>query len=537
MSVPASARLLLALTAVLVLACGGPAGTPTTGAGSPTPTFPGGVATPTEGQSPDASPTGAESPDASPTDGQSPDASPTDGESPGASPTGGQSPGAVSGDLFAYGVTRTEGADEIATVRLDYFEEQYHEVNLSVSESNYSPEDFLTEMQSGDPPDVLRVDRTQIASLAARGLLQPLDQCFSQMGVDPSQTYFQGALEQVTWDGQIYAAPEFMNTVNWFINTNAFSEANLDPQSLDFSNWDAMRAANEQLLRTEGGQVTRLGIDPKITGDTGGFFPLWVKANGHDLISADGMTAQFDDPAVAEALQFAVDLVNAHGGRDPFIAGTQTFDPFGAENQFALDRTGAVPQENFFLNALLGSTSQSDAGELQWQISETETAPMNLAFQQFVARDGSPLTFATGPSLAVTSVTDNPDAACAWVVTMTGDEAWTRAAQERKRLRDESGQANTGTFAANRVAMERIFGEVMQVEDLPAPFDEAVQVFLDNMDNAFSLPASPGSAAIFGQNGVVAELVGRALDGEDINAVLADAQQQAQQAIDEAANR
>lgn len=546
---PVRTRLVLLLTTVSLIgaACGGggtttspersPGGSP---AGTTTASTPGGADESPEDESPAA--TADESPAGGPDDSPSATSDGGPGGSPAGSPGGGgEVPGGFTGNIFAYGVTFAEGADEIATTRIEYYQELNPDVTMTFSESDYAQDQFLLAMDSGDPPDVLRVDRAQIAALAARDLLMPLDQCFTDMGVDPAATYYEGTLAQVTIDGQIYAAPEFLTTQNWFINQSAWSDAGLDPAAFNFGDWDALRSANEQLLQADG-SVTRIGIDPKLPE----FLPLWAKANGVDLISADGQTAQFDQPEVAEALQFAVDLINAHGGRDLFLDFRLTFNPFGVTNQWATDKVAAQPYEQFFYNSLLGLTTEGPNGELVWNTTPGEegatpdpSVPPNnavdLMFRPFVDRQGNPLTFATGQGLAVTAATDSPEAACAWVVTMTSAEAWVRAAQERKRIRDESGQANTGTYTANTVATERIFTEVIDVESLPAPFSEAVRVTLDNQANAFTLPPTPGAAAIFqGEDSIMAQAVARALDGEDIATVLADAQAEAQAAIDEA---
>jgi multiple sugar transport system substrate-binding protein len=143
---------------------------------------------------------------------------------------------------------------------------------------------------------------------------------------------------------------------------------------------------------------------------------------------------------------------------------------------------------------------------------------------------------ATGSSLAITSASQNPEAACAFVATLTHESAWLRAAEERKRMRDESGAANTGVFIANRQATDRIFSEVVVPDQLPEPWGEAVQVYLDNWENAFAVPASPAYATIFfGNDSIVAQAVARALEGEDPQAVLTEANAEAQDALDEAA--
>ena len=73
------------------------------------------------------------------------------------------------------------------------------------------------------------------------------------------------------------------------------------------------------------------------------------KANGADIISADGLTSQLDDPKVAEALTFATSLITAHGDGPSFFDfranGEGGVDFFGPDNQFAADTLGAMPME------------------------------------------------------------------------------------------------------------------------------------------------------------------------------------------------
>ena len=509
------ARLLLISPAVLLVAaaCGGPTASPPAGSPAAPP-----AATAGSPDAPAASP--ATSPAESPA--ESPDAGP--GESPAGSPsaTGGASPGGgageppsgATGDLFAYGVQYQEGADEIATTRIDYFRELSPDANVTFSETGFDEAAFLTAMQTAQPPDVVRMDTALLGTYVARGVLAPVDDCLAQHGVDPAATFYDAARNQATIDGQMYGVPEFMTTMNWLINESAFTDAGLDPATFDFSDWDAIRQANEQTAQVDG-QISALGIDPKVPE----FLPLWAKANGADMLSEDGMTAQLDQPEVVEALQLAVDIIEAHGGASPFLDFRQTWDFFGENNQFAADQVAAHPMEQWYLNVLAGSSPDADV----------HATP-------FVDRQGNPLTMATGSSLAITSASQNPEAACAFVATLTHESAWLRAAEERKRMRDESGAANTGVFIANRQATDRIFSEVVVPDQLPEPWGEAVQVYLDNWENAFAVPASPAYATIFfGNDSIVAQAVARALEGEDPQAVLTEANAEAQDALDEAA--
>ena len=518
MSIRASTRLLpiFASALLLVAACGGPAespapgtvgpGTPPASPDQPTPGLTPGEETPgmTPGESPDASP--GTSPDASP--GTSPDASP--GTSPG---TGAPAPSGATGDLFAFGVQYQEGADEIATERIDFFTDNNPDVNITFSESGFDEASFLTSLQTAQPPDVVRMDTAVLGTYVARGVLAPMDDCFAQHGIDPGK-YYDAPLNQATIDGQIYGVPEFMTTMNWLINESAFTDAGLDPANFDFSNWDEIRSANEATLQVEGG-VNALGIDPKVPE----FLPLWAKANGADLLSEDGMTAQLDSPEVVDALQLAVDLIDAHGGASPFLDFRGTWDFFGAANQFATDLVAAHPMEQWYLNVLVGASPDAD-----------------VLARPFVDRQGNGLTYATGGSIAITEASQNKEAACAFALSITHEDAWVRAAQVRKEMRDASGEANTGVFTANETANDRIFSEIVIPSELPAPWGDNLQVYLDNWANAFAVPASPANAAIFlGNESIVAQAVARAMEGEDVQTVLTEANQEAQSAIDQAA--
>jgi multiple sugar transport system substrate-binding protein len=421
----------------------------------------------------------------------------------------------VSGDLFAYGVTYTT-ADEIGFVRIDYFKALYPNVNLTVSESDFDPQGFLSAMQTDQPPDVVRIDRNYMGTYVANGTLAPIDDCLAKHNVDMSK-YYDAAMSQVKIGGKVYGVPEFYNTRNWDINTKAFSDAGLDPNTFDFSNWDAIKDASSKMYKADGGTISRLGIDPKVPE----FLPMWVHANGSKILSDDGLTANFTDPKVAEALKFAVDLINAQGGSSAFLDFRNTWDFFGGNNEFAADQVGAFPMEQWYLNVLLGGAS--------------DPSSFPLAVKPFLARDGSPLTYADGTALAVTTKARNPDAACAFVTSVASTEAWVAASQYRKDLYASQGKANTGTFTADKQANDQIFHQVLDISQIPAPFGPAVQTVLDNQEHAFALPPTPAAADIFlGNNSLMSEAVARALNGEDINTVLQDIQSRAQDAIDQA---
>jgi multiple sugar transport system substrate-binding protein len=412
----------------------------------------------------------------------------------------------VSGTLNILGFSLP---DEIATVRVDTFREQYPDVEVNITEGGLDIQQFLTSVVSGNAPDLIYANRDDLSTFAGRGALMPLDECIASRGVDMSQ-YRQAAVDQVTVDGQVYGIPEFFNVILLIANNTALEEAGLTVDDLDTSDWDNLVTLNEALTVVEDGEVTRIGFDPKLPE----FLPLWAMANGASLISEDGRTAQLDDPRVVEALEFANSLHEVAGGRQEFLAFRDTWDFFGAENQVAADQIGVWPMEQWYINVLAGSSPDAPA-----------------VFAPFRDREGEILTFATGNTWAIPTGSSNPEAACAFAVTMTATDTWVAAAEERARLRAESGATNTGVYTGNSAADEIIFNEIVE-PDTNEIFDNGVSVALEVMDHAFSIPPNPAGAE-FRQAWM--DAVNRVLNGEQTaEEALAQAQQEAQAALDEA---
>lgn len=412
---------------------------------------------------------------------------------------------AVSGTLNVLGFGQ---GDEVATVRFNRFVEMYPDVEVNAPEGSLDQQQFLTAVASGNPPDVIYTGRDVLSTYAARGALMPLEDCVENFDIDLSQ-YRPAALEQVTIDGTLYGIPEFFNIILVLIDDDVLAEVGLTADDIDTSDWDQIAAVNEQMTAYDGDTLTRIGFDPKLPE----FFPLWVAANGAQLLSEDGRTAMLNTPEAIEALEFTVGLHEAAGGRQDFIAFRDTWDFFGGQNMFVQDQLGAFPMEQWYLNVLAEASPDTD-----------------ITAKPFTDREGNPLSYATGNTWAIPVGSQNPEAACAFAKTMTEADAWVAAAEERVRIREEEGQPPAGVYSGNLVADEIIFGEVLPEtgnEDL----DNAVQVVLDVQDAAFAIPASSAGAE-FRQAWV--DAVNRVLNGEQTaEEALNQAQEEAQEALDE----
>lgn len=419
---------------------------------------------------------------------------------------------AVAQEMEASGELRVLGfglPDEIATVRVDRFEEMYPDVDLQLTEGGIDQQQLLTAIASGNPPDVVYLNRADLSTYATRGAIQPLGQCLDTAGVDMGQ-FREAAVNEVTVDGEIFGVPEFYNSIVVIVNEAALEEAGLTAEDVDTSDWEALRELNEQLTQVDGSNVTRIGFDPKLPE----FLPLWVRANGGRLLSEDGRTAMLDSPEVVEALEYAASLHDAAGGRAPFMAFRDTWDFFGAQNQMATDQLAAFPMEQWYVNVL---------------VEASPDAP--VVVKPFLDREGNPVTFATGSAWAIPANASNPDAACAFMATMTHPDTWFAAASARAEQRAADDATYTGTYTGNVLADERIFGELV-TQSGNANWDEAVDVILEVQDAGFAIPANPAGAE-FRQ--AWTDAVNRVLNGEQTaEEALAQAQEEAQSALDEA---
>jgi multiple sugar transport system substrate-binding protein len=411
----------------------------------------------------------------------------------------------LSGELTVMGFGAT---DEIGQVRLDEAKSALGDVDVKLVEGDLDIQQFLSSVATGEPPEIIYANRDQIGTFASRGAIMPLTGCIEGEGIDTS-VYREPALEQVTFAGDVYGIPEFNVVQIIQANGDLLEQEGLTVEDVNGSDWDAVAAANKALMRTKGGKLTVIGFDSKLPE----FLPLWAKANGADLISEDGRTAQLDDPTVVEALEFAVGIYDAQGGFSKVKAFRDSADFFGEGNQFAVGTLGAMPMEQWYVNVL------NDV---------SPDAPM--AFDTFRGTDGEPLAFASGSAWAIPKGSPNPEAACRFAKSMTTTDSWIKAAEERVRLRQEEGGTFTGVLTGNVEADEKIREMIEPSGD--AKWDSAVEAVYEANDHTFSLPANPADEEF---EAAWQDAVNRVLNGQqEPQEAMTQAQTEAQKALDAA---
>jgi multiple sugar transport system substrate-binding protein len=400
-------------------------------------------------------------------------------------------------------------ADEVARTRFDAANKAIAPSSAKSSEGSFDAQAFLSAVASGSPPDLVYMERRLLGTYAAKKALVPLGDCVERESIDMSQ-FREAAVAEATLDGRLYGVPDFYNNRVLMINDAALAEVSLDAESLNTGDWQTLSTAAARLYKASGGKIQRIGFDPKLPE----FLPLWARANGTALVSDDGRTARLTDPKVVEVLEYTTGLIEEQGGWPAFKSFRDSFDFFGAKNQFATNQLGAFPMEDFYLNVLAENSPE---------------APVSVA--PFRGVDGQPVDWITGNAWAIPAGGENAALACKWIKTMTGSETWISAAKARAEVRAAAGKPFAGVFTGNQKADEVIFRDVVKPSG-NARFDAAVRTVLQTQESGFAEPALAAGEEFKAawQSAVVRVLEGRQRPAE----ALAEAQRQAQAALDKA---
>jgi len=413
---------------------------------------------------------------------------------------------ALTGTLSITGFTST--TDEIAQTRYDLAVKAVgDDVTVKSDESGFDIQTFLSAVAGKKAPDLIYLDRTTIGTLAAKNALEPLEACMTGEGIDAG-TFLDAPMSQVTLDGTVYGVPEFNNVNIVIADQNLLDAAGASLADVDGSDWDALAAFAEKTAVVNGGAVSVLGYDTKMPE----FFPLWAKANGIDILSADGKTANLNDPKVVEAVEFAVGVYESEGGYAAVKAAKDASDFFGAGNQYATDTLGGMPIEQWYANVL--SDVSPDAA---------------LSFSTFKGQSGDVTSYSSGSAWAIPTGSKNKEAACRFIRTMTETDSWVAAAQARVDKFKDSGSLFTGLLTANKDADAKIKDMVGTVD---GTFADAIAATYEANDAAFTVPGNPADAEF---KAAWTDAINRVLTGDmDAKASLDQAQQEAQDALDTA---
>jgi multiple sugar transport system substrate-binding protein len=221
------------------------------------------------------------------------------------------------------------------------------------------------------------------------------------------------------------------------------------------------------------------------------FLPLWAKANGADLVNADG-SPNLDDPKISEALTYALSLIGEQGGWGPFKAFRDTWDIFGAGNPFVKNQVGAFPWEGWLVNVLVQASPD-----------------INLASAPFTDKQGNGISFEDGSAWCIPKGAKNAATAANWMRVMTATDTWLKAGAARQATVDKNKSIFTGLWTANKPADDQV--KAKYVKGGSGGFHQAITNYYASTEYAFAINGSQAGNEI---KTAWTDAVNRALSGQ-----------------------
>lgn len=378
--------------------------------------------------------------------------------------------------------------DEVGKSRSDLAQERLGGVTIDMDTTSFDPQKFAALSASGDLPDVVQMDRSSIATFAQKNLIMPLTECFEASEVNADDYWYEAVVNEASWDGKVYGAPQFFQPNIIVINKRVADKAGVTAEDLDTSQPEQLIEAAKKMTVLNGAQPTTLGFDPDVPGSVG----TWLEVFGGSVMDDDGKPT-LDDPKNVEAMKFLTELMEAQGGYTEVTSFKQTWDVFGDQNQYATDQVGAATWAQWYINVLANS---KDAVEL-------DAAPVRDL-------DGKAFATASGTALAIPTAAKNPVAGCKWLTTVTSLDAWKAAGDARAATVEEKGSINTGLFTGVPTADQAV-REAHVTETGDAGFDKMINTTYEVLEDARPAGSSPVGQQI---NEALKNAAGTVLTGE-----------------------
>jgi len=178
----------------------------------------------------------------------------------------------------------------------------------------------LTAVKSGEPPVTSILLSTDMFTLIDEDAIVPFDHLIkTREDRDWLKSFYPAFMENSQTGGKTWGIPFQRSTIVLYYNKDLFKEAGLDPNKPP-ATWHEMTEYAQKLTKRDAsGRVTQWGVQIPSSG-----FPYWLFQglaieNGANLMNQAGTEVYYDKPAVIEALQYWVDLVNKYKVHPPGI--------------------------------------------------------------------------------------------------------------------------------------------------------------------------------------------------------------------------
>jgi len=191
------------------------------------------------------------------------------------------------------------------------FEEQNPDITVNaIYAGNYDDTRIkaLAALDSGEPAQLAVLFSIDAYDLIEQDLIVPFEDVIE---TEEDQAWLDGfypaLMANSKIEGQTWGVPFQRSTIVAYYNKDMFREAGLDPDKAP-ETWDELVEMGKTLSTED-----RHGLMIPSTGYPYWMFQALAIQNGKELMSEDGMTTYFDDPAVVDTLEFWKSLSVEHG--------------------------------------------------------------------------------------------------------------------------------------------------------------------------------------------------------------------------------
>jgi multiple sugar transport system substrate-binding protein len=395
------------------------------------------------------------------------------------------------------------GADDVGKARMADVASALKGVKIKYDLSPFDASKFTTMLASGNVPDVVQVSSSDVATYAAQNLIMPLDKCYSANKVNPDQRFYKNMVTDVSYRGHVYGVPQFYQPNAIILNETVMKAAGVTNADIDTSKPSVLIAAIKKMYKSSGGVPKVLGFDPVPTGQ----YYQWVIGLGGQLVGPDGKPT-LNDPSNVYPLDLLKQIVDAEGGWAKVKSFTDSFDTFGANNQFVKNQVGAQVDAQWYPNVL--SPYQSK---------------INIQAVPFKDKNGNPVSVTDGEAFVIPAKAKNPVAACAYALRLTSTANWMAAEHARVNTLKQNGGINTGLFTGSPAADQQIQTQYNSKSTGNAGFDQVIKTYYDVVADGKPIGSSPAGQDI--QQDLINAITSTLSGQSSAKAALAQAQQQA----------
>nr|WP_235816259.1 ABC transporter substrate-binding protein [Phaeovulum vinaykumarii] len=165
----------------------------------------------------------------------------------------------------------------------------------------------LSALNSGEPAQLAVMFSIDAYDLIEQDLIVPFDDVIAEEDKGWLDSFYPALMANGRIEGKTWGVPFQRSTIVAYYNKDMFREAGLDPEKAP-TTWDEMVEMGKALTNDD-----HYGLMIPSTGYPYWMFQALAIQNGKELMSNDGLTTYFDDPAVLETLEFWKSLSTEHG--------------------------------------------------------------------------------------------------------------------------------------------------------------------------------------------------------------------------------